>query len=368
MESRMTSHVAVRLEHCIIVFGGFSIIDGISQEPLPSYDIWMYNLYTEQWRKETVTCNKIVPPKIYRASGVVVGSDIYVYGGLLNTRDSLWKLSRNAKGSFAWQKAKSKVKKKSLSPRVHCTIWEFAEKLWMFGGKVLTSVNPSDYLNNYGDFGDWGENNQILCFNPSCNEWTNPQSFGDIPEPRAHHGTVIIRDKSWLYGGSNSLHGTPLDDLHELDMHSLTWTLIGKCETKMYIYTPSTLHAITENQVLVHRGMKDKDSVACDWVLDLSSMSWKKYSTPLEDKHGHFYYSFTCTRGSDSSVIYIVGKDVQYIEAEEPVPWKSIHMTFQAKSLQQLAIQTIWTHKHTLPWQETLPKKLRYLFGFLGDF
>ena len=39
-------HTAVCLEHLILVFGGYW-----SGEPLSFSEIWMYNLYTEQWRK-----------------------------------------------------------------------------------------------------------------------------------------------------------------------------------------------------------------------------------------------------------------------------------------------------------------------------
>ena len=362
---RRNNHVAVRLEQYILVFGGL-IIDGAIHEPVPSNEIWMYHLYTEQWRKTTVTLNGIEPPRINGASATAIRSDIYIFGG---QSDSLWKLTRTVKGRFAWQKIKSIIKKKSPSPRIRHTAWEFSEKVWIFGGRVLSSENPSDYLNNYGDFGDWGENNQILCFDPSCNEWTNPQSFGDIPTHREGHGTAPINDRIWLYGGSNSTHNEPLDDLYYLDMHSLTWTMVRKCGVKSYFPVSCTVNALTEKQLLVHHGEKGKRRVTGNWIiLDLSSMSWKKYSTPLDSKYGQICYSLACTQGINSSAMVIVGKDFPYVAGEEPVPWKAIRMTLQAKSLQQLAMQTIWKYNYTLPWQEILPTKLRNIFGFRGYF
>ena len=136
-----------------------------------------------------------------------------------------------------------------------------------------------------------------------------------------------------------------------------------------------TLTAVTENQLFLHYGASDMDKYKCKhckiytWILDLSSMSWKRYSTPPEDKYGPRRYH-TCTRGINNSVMITGGKYVKYVndQNEEPEPWEDIHMTLGAKTLQQLAIQTIWKHECTLPWQESLPEKLRSLFGFLGDF
>ena len=370
------SHVAVQLEHYILVFGGTWRKDTILQEPL--HDIWIYNLYTEQWRKQVITDRKAIRPGTANASATVIESDVYMFGGYVVkneetlTNNSLWKLTRTPTGCFTWDELKSKSRKESPSPRSYHSAWQYANKLWIFGGSGPALINPSNYLNNYGDYSRHNvenntENNQILCFDPSCQEWTNPRSFGDIPGPRSRHGTASIKHKVWLFGGANILdNNKQLDELYELDMHSLTWTMIEKyCEVKPYYRNFCTLTSITENQLVMHHGRSKMDAMSKSytWILDLSMMSWKEYLPAVDKDDGPRVYH-TCTQGLNRSVMIIGGISGYY----QPQPWKNVHMALEAKSLKQRAIRTIWQHKNALPWRETLPKKLRSLFGFPGDF
>ena len=165
--------------------------------------------------------------------------------------------------------------------------------------------------------------------------------------------------KVWLFGGGRSL-----DDFYELNMHSLAWTMIENIRAIRIPYysntrdSNNTFTAITENRLFMQHG-----------ILDIPSMSWRKCSTAVDKYYVPSIYH-TCTRGINSSVMIIGGRYIPhpYDPCKKSEPWKTIHMILETKSLQQVAIQTIWKHKHTLPWQERLPRKLISLFGFLGDF
>ena len=212
-----------------------------------------------------------------------------------------------------------------------------------------------------------------MCFNPSCKEWTNLQSFGAVPEPRSGHGTAIVRDKAWVYGGYRVDCKKTFSELHELDMHSLTWTQINYCKlykVQPYYHNFCTLTAVTENQLIMHHrtSKMNKSSHINTWILDLSTMLWRKYPTDADYEHGPRCYH-TCTRSINSSVMVIGGEYLKYGDylidtMRKPGPCENIHITLEAKRLQHLAIQIIWKHKCTLPWQETLPKKIRSLFDF----
>ena len=69
-----------------------------------------------------------------------------------------------------------------------------------------------------------GFNNQLLCYNPSNKEWTNPRCRGSVPEPRAWQATTKHRNKVWVYGGGKVFGGreSVFDDLHELHLNSCT--------------------------------------------------------------------------------------------------------------------------------------------------
>ena len=62
-------------------------------------------------------------------------------------------------------------------------------------------MSPDGYLNDHGDFER--VNNQLLCFDPCEQEWTNVKTSGTIPGPRMSHAAANIGDKVWLYGGWN---------------------------------------------------------------------------------------------------------------------------------------------------------------------
>ena len=83
------------------------------------------------------------------------------------------KLAADPQESFAWNEIVMTNKEKTPAPRYCHTGWKFAEKLWTFGGH---GSSPAGFLHKYGDF-DLSCNNQLLYFNPSTDEWTNPQCY-----------------------------------------------------------------------------------------------------------------------------------------------------------------------------------------------
>ena len=88
------SHIAIRMENCIIVFGGVemhcpAVSPGI---------IWMYNLYTEQWGKHVIQdTEKLLSRTIYPYAARIE-ADIFMFGGYDLREDhhtnAVWKLTR----------------------------------------------------------------------------------------------------------------------------------------------------------------------------------------------------------------------------------------------------------------------------------
>ena len=100
---KLHGHVAVNMNHYILVFGGKFIKD---YNHIPLHEIWMYNLYTEEWRKHVIPQGQPVPTETERgyACAVVIGSNVYMFGGhtLFTTTNTLWKLAADPQESFAW--------------------------------------------------------------------------------------------------------------------------------------------------------------------------------------------------------------------------------------------------------------------------
>ena len=244
--------------HSVVQLDNFFIIIGGLQRP-STHVIWTYNLHTEERRQEVIPKHG-APEPFYGAVAVAINGTIYTFGGTVDgkyadsdrDRNALWTLRKGHTGNFTWNFIKVQ-RKASPSPRREHTGWEYAGKLWAFGG---SGSSPERYLNDHGDITrlhGYTVNNQLLCYNPNIRKWTNPPCFGDVPSPRTDHASAIINDKVWLFGGSNQ-HWTLHDDMFELTMHSLTWTRIRTVQPHPKERKWCTLTALPSNQLVLHGG------------------------------------------------------------------------------------------------------------------
>ena len=264
-------HVAVRFYHYIVVLGGRW--HGI--EALSLNVIWTYNIYTEQWSKLGISAGAMAPPPTYEACAAVIGLDIYIFGGnriktLSNwpTTNSLWKLSKTPNARFEWSKIEIINKAKSPSPRCLHSGWEYDGKLWTFGGRGLS---PIGFLNDHGDYQDYDVlskvNNQLLCFDPTCQEWMNPKCSGSVPPPLAGHASTIITDNVWQYGGLTSGFGVGFDYLYVLNILSRSWTRIEPGYDWPHAEPYCSFTALTNTYLVLH-GLHD-DGDDHTWILNL---------------------------------------------------------------------------------------------------
>ena len=350
------NHAAVRMDHTIVVFGGSSEISsfGVLSYYRLRHTIWIYNLYIEQWRRYRIPKWKPAPKDSAAACGVVIEEDIFAFFERRRDGNELWKLTRNTYGCFAWTKILIKEKHKNPSPRARFSGWEYNGELFIFG---LVGQATDDYLNEYGDYTQ-GCNNQLLQLNPNKMEWTNLKSSGTVPGPRYSHATAAIKDKVWLYGGQ--IGGFQFFmDLYELDMPSLTWSKIhtGHHEPKVpYVRFGCRLNVTTDSKLVLygslHRNIQK--IVGETWIMDLPLQTWRIHSPDRDSPR----FCHTESSGINNSVTIIGGW------VEEIGMYKCVcNVMLEPKSLQQLAIKTVYEHRTGLPWR-WLPKKLIKLMHY----
>ena len=160
----MRSHVAVRWKDSIVVLS------------TKRRRIWIYNLWTEQWKKHQLSRGKWLPVDEDQR-GVEIQSDIYMFGGFSYP---LWKLAMHKGESVAWNKIEIKFYSKTPSQREGHSVWKHNDKMWIFGGYGMP---PVGHLNDHGEFVscysggvngvDFGHNNQLLSYDPCIETWTN---------------------------------------------------------------------------------------------------------------------------------------------------------------------------------------------------
>ena len=351
----MFGHVAVRFKNYIFVFGGMDT----RERPLSLHEICMYNFYTEYWRKHVIPDQNLAPPLMSSSCAVAIGANIYLFSGYEHDSNScatnaLWKLTITSTGLFNWSKIKFDDQVKTPSPRQLHSGWEHLGKLWTFGG---TGKNNRGYLAKHGEF-NTGYNNQLLCFDPSRQGWTNVTSYGTIPDPRAGHSTTITGEKVWLYGGYGAYGAS--DDLYQLTLSSLVWTQITTCgELKPLGICHCSLAVGTDMQLVLNASPVGAELVCGTWVLDIPSLTWRKHAIQQNTNR----YSHTSTQGVNSTVVIIGGGD-RHLGGQYP-KYQIIHLKREPKSLLQLTMKTLYYYKDVMPWN-SLPKRLPAQIMFPG--
>ena len=347
---------AVRFHHCILLFGS-----QCCKTPKVNV-IFVYNIYTEQWRKYLIPSNGKAPTLLWQGMCLqLINETIYMFGGLSKDRKVFNKqLSEltNKTGCYVWNEVSSNSADNAPPPRCMHQTWEYSNKLWTFGGlgpamPESLSMN-GDFVASFSQHGRvlLFSNNQLLCFDPSCKEWTSPKCYGIIPPPRFMHATTKIGNKVWLYGGH--CRSVDFNDLYELDMPSFTWTCIQTNQPKPPGLAACMLTAVTDHQIVLHGGAKQSGKRESDiWILDLKSHSWQKYVSNNVDPSS---FRSTC-RGMNSSIISVGG-----MGETKSFRDMSFYVMLEPKSLQQLAVKIINKHQDTLQWKRFLPNKLTNLF------
>ena len=330
MYPEIAQHIAVRLNHCIVVIA--CEVDRI---------IWAYNLYTEVWKKCVIPEEKHFPSDLDGSCGVGIGQKVYTYGC-----HELWELSRNTNGLFAWNIVQEKNGTKKPSRRYEHSGWDYENTLWIFGGWGLSPLDK--YLNDYGDY-NTGCNNQLLQFNFVTKEWTNMKCLGEVPSPRGNHATAKTGNIVWLYGGSRLFNY--FYDLYQLNMCTFTWTQVQTGHSKPEGRYRCSFSAITDKQLVLHGGLKDMCMASNDtWILDLPSKSWMQHTSEEE----YARYDHTGCAGLSNDVIIIGG-----IKKHNICHQNNFHVRLEPKMLQQLAMKAVYKHQNDLPhWRKCLPKKL----------
>ena len=275
-------HMAVKVPGQIVLFGGEDVIQNINDtvhlvtvNMFSLRVIWVYHLDIDRWVKTALPETLVVPPPTAYACAVVVRSQIYLHGGILvesetiKATGALWKFTSTAEG-ITWSEMKFRNKKSIPSPRCLHVGWGYEDILWIFGGAGMRlenfmfnddAENNNDNDNDHNDKFFW--NNQLACYNPNNHEWKIVRVWGAAPSSRASLAVARIKDHIWLYGGK--MGDEIYDDLYELNMESLTWTLIepvsvlthsARTGKLLQLYLTMRLHCMVDpkSMMILHCG------------------------------------------------------------------------------------------------------------------
>lgn len=229
----------------LVLFGGTP--DGSSG----LNDVVVFDLGKGVWT--TLNTTGSAPSGRYRHSAVVIGSQMYVFGGYRSK--CLGDLHVLDLETLAWkQPAASGTWPSSRSSHSACA---WGDRMILFGGSghkysnelfildtttmtwtrgETTGVVPSERWCHtatmfgskmfvFGGSNDRRRDAQVHVLNLATLEWTRPVTDGCMPQARQLHSAVAIGQCMVIFGGW--VPHSELNDVHVLNTHTLTWSRIA---------------------------------------------------------------------------------------------------------------------------------------------
>ncbi|MED6120144.1 acyl-CoA-binding domain-containing protein 4 [Stylosanthes scabra] len=213
----------------------------------------------DQWIAPQVSGQR--PRPRYEHGAAVVQDKLYIYGGNHNGR-YLGDLHVLDLRSWTWSKINAKAEVESSSTLTHCA----GNSLIPWGNKLLSiaghSKDPSEII-------------QVKMFDIQTSTWSTLKTSGKAPVSRGGQTANLVGTSLVIFGGQDA-KGTLLNDLHILDLETMTWDEIDAIGTPPSPRSDHTAAIHVERYLLIFGG----GSVATCYndlhVLDLQTMEWSQ--------------------------------------------------------------------------------------------
>lgn len=241
-------HRAVSIKDLMIVFGGGN--EGIVDE------LHVLNTSTNQWFMPEVKGD--VPPGCAAYGFACDGTRLLVFGGMIEYGRYSNDLYELQSANWEWRHVRPKAPKNDNAPcpRLGHSFTIIGSQIYLFGGLANDSDDPKDNIPRYlNDL-------YILDTRPGqpAMQWEKPVFFGTPPSPRESHtavayipknssstngcapnGNGVSGAKLIIYGG---MAGCRLDDMHVLDISTMTWScpkLMGPAPLPRSLHSSSVI-------------------------------------------------------------------------------------------------------------------------------
>ncbi|KAF2969005.1 hypothetical protein GQX73_g4572 [Xylaria multiplex] len=203
-------HSSLLVGNAFIVYGGDTKID---ETDVLDETLYLLNTSTRQWSRALPA--GIRPSGRYGHSLNIVGSKIYIFGGQVEgyfMNDlSAFDLNQLQMPNNQWEilikNSENGVTSTGKVPpaRTNHSMITYNDKMYLFGG-----------TNGFQWFND------VWCYDPPTNKWTQLDCIGYIPSPREGHSAALIDDVMYIFGGRTE-EGADLGDLAAFRISSRRW-------------------------------------------------------------------------------------------------------------------------------------------------
>ncbi|CAA3008333.1 tRNA wybutosine-synthesizing 2 3 4 [Olea europaea subsp. europaea] len=218
-----------RLGHTSSVVGGFMYVIGGRADPLNILnDVWVFNMAKKEWN--LLQCSGCHLPPRHRHAAAVVGTRIYVHGGICKDEiiSSLYVLD-----TYKAEWTEIEIQGNLPSPRHSHSMDSHGSNLYTFGG-----------FNGEKALGD------LYSFDVRTCLWSKQKTNGKAPKARFSHSMFIYKNYLGIFGGC------PVSQNHELsllDLQSYTWKHI-MVNSIDGLFVRSTVNVVGDSLILIGGG------------------------------------------------------------------------------------------------------------------
>nr|VDD25881.1 unnamed protein product [Brassica rapa] len=230
--------------------------DVVSEDP---NTVFVYN----QWTAPQTSGQR--PKPRYEHGAAVIQDKMYIYGGNHNGR-YLGDLHVLDLKSWTWSRVETKVATETeetsptlLSPCAGHSLIPWDNKLLSIGGHTK---NPSESL-------------QVRVFDTHTCTWSMLKTYGKPPVSRGGQSVTVVGKTLVIFGGQDAKRSL-LNDLHVLDLETMTWDEIDSIGVSP---SPRSDHAAAvhaERYLLIFGGGSHATCFGDLHVLDLQTMEWSR--------------------------------------------------------------------------------------------
>ncbi|KAG6599226.1 Acyl-CoA-binding domain-containing protein 4, partial [Cucurbita argyrosperma subsp. sororia] len=215
----------------------------------------------DQWISPPVS--GLRPKARYEHGAAIIQDKMYIFGGNHNGRylNDLHVLDLR---SWAWTKPEAKTQSPESPP----------EKLTPCAGHSLISWE-NKLLSIAGHTKDPSEAIQVRVFDVQTSTWSTLKTYGKPPVSRGGQSVTLVGTSLVIFGGQDAKR-TLLNDLHILDLETLTWDEIDAVGAPP---SPRSDHAAAvhaERYLLIFGGGSHATCFNDLHVLDLQAMEWSR--------------------------------------------------------------------------------------------
>ncbi|KAK7258889.1 hypothetical protein RIF29_24478 [Crotalaria pallida] len=213
----------------------------------------------DEWIAPPVTSQR--PKARYEHGAAVVQDKLYIYGGNHNGRylNDLHVLDLR---NWTWSKIEAKAGDESPVTLTPCA----GHSLIPWGNKLLSIA---------GHTKDPSESIQVKAFDLQTATWSSLKSFGKAPVSRGGQSVNLVGSSLVVFGGQDAKR-TLLNDLHILDLETMTWDEIDAVGVPPSPRSDHTAAVHVDRYLLIFGGGSHATCYNDLHVLDMQTMEWSR--------------------------------------------------------------------------------------------